>query len=192
MTRVVRACKQHGTRVGAHPSYVDRAGFGRRAIDVAPQELARQVEEQCSALRRIGEHEGVIVGSAKPHGALYHAAYRDAEIARACVDGITRALGHVTVVGLPGGELEIASAEAGLPYAREAFADRGVYPDGTLIPRGQPGALVADPAAARARALVLAKRDDVDTICVHGDTPGAVAVAEAVRIALEAARGDGE
>ncbi|HEY8074708.1 MAG TPA: LamB/YcsF family protein [Labilithrix sp.] len=181
MERVVLACKRAGTRVGAHPSYVDREGFGRRALDVAPGLLAEQIAEQCARLRAVADASGVAITAAKPHGALYHAADRDSALARACVEGVRRALGDVPILGPAGGALAKA---AGASFLREAFADRGVRADGTLVPRGEPGALIALPAAAAARARALAARGDVDTICLHGDTPGAVAIARAVREAL--------
>lgn len=186
MARVVRACLAHGTRVGAHPSYVDREGFGRRAREVAPHVLAEQVRAQCNLLRAVAEREGATVTSAKPHGALYHRAHADAAVARACVRGIHEALGAVAVIGLAGGELEAAAREAGLPYLSEAFADRGVRADGSLVPRGEPGALVDDPSAAAARARSIARDGRAEAICIHGDTPNAVAIARAVRAALDA------
>jgi UPF0271 protein len=187
MSRVVRACLAHGTRIGAHPSYVDREGFGRRAREVAVEVLAEQIRAQCSDLRRVAEAAGAKVTSAKPHGALYHRAHADADVARACVSAIRDALGVVPVVGLAGGELEKAARAAGLPYLVEAFADRGVRPDGSLVPRGEPGALVEDPAIAAARARQIAREHLADTVCIHGDTPSAVVIARAVRAALDAA-----
>lgn len=184
MDRVARACASAGTRVGAHPSYDDREGFGRRAREVAPLELETQVAEQCARLQAVASRAGVAVVSAKPHGALYHAAHADEATARACVAGIVQALGTVPVVGLAGGALERAARAAGAPYQREAFADRGVRADGSLLPRGEPGALVEDPAVAAARARALSARGDVDTLCIHGDTPGALTIARAVRDAL--------
>lgn len=186
MARVVRACAAHGTRIGAHPSYVDRDGFGRRAQEVAPDVLASQIHAQCSDLRRVAEAAGAAVTSAKPHGALYHRAHADAAVAAACVSAIGRALGVVPVVGLAGGELEAAARAAGMPYLVEAFADRGVRPDGSLVPRGEPGALVDDPSVAAARAAQIAREHLADTVCIHGDTPNAVAIARAVRAALDA------
>ena len=184
MDRVARACASAGTRVGAHPSYNDREGFGRRAREVAPAELETQVAEQCARLQAVASRAGVAVVSAKPHGALYHAAHADEATARACVAGIVQVLGTVPVVGLAGGALERAARAAGAPYQREAFADRGVRADGSLLPRGEPGALVEDPAVAAARARALSARGDVDTLCIHGDTPGALTIARAVRAAL--------
>jgi UPF0271 protein len=185
MERVARACASSGTRVGAHPSYDDREGFGRRAQKVAPAALAELIAAQCTRLRNVAARAGVALASVKPHGALYHAAHADEATARACVEGVVRALGTATpMVGPAGGALERATVAAGMPFQREAFADRGARPDGSLIPRGEPGALVEDPALAATRARELAARGDVDTLCIHGDTPGAVTIARAVRAAL--------
>jgi UPF0271 protein len=184
MTRVVRACKRVETRIGAHPSYVDREGFGRRAMAVAPDVLGEQVREQCASLRKVAEREGAAVTSAKPHGALYHAAHSDRAVAGACVRAIKDALGVVPIVGLANGALEAAAKAAGMPYLVEAFADRGALPDGSLVPRGQPGAIVADPAMAAANARRIARAKSADTICIHGDTPDAVRIARAVRAVL--------
>lgn len=184
MARVIAACHRSGTAVGAHPSYVDREGFGRRAQNVAPDVLAPQLEAQCAALRTVAERQGVKISSAKPHGALYHAAHADPATARACVEAIGRALGPVPIVGLAGGALEAESRRAGHPYQREAFADRGVRADGSLVPRGQPGAILDDPAQAAARARGLRESGAADTLCVHADTPAALVIARAVKEAL--------
>lgn len=184
MERVTRACASVGTRIGAHPSYEDREGFGRRARVVSAEVLSTSVAAQCARLQAIARRAGVAIASVKPHGALYHAAHADDATARACVAGIVSALGPVTVVGPAGGALARAAVAAGAPFQREAFADRGVRPDGSLVPRGEPGALVDDPAAAARRARELSARGDVDTLCIHGDTPGAVGIARAVRAAL--------
>ncbi len=184
MSRVTRACVRSGTRIGAHPSYEDREGFGRRARAVAPAVLTTSLAEQCARLRSVAEREGAAVVSVKLHGALYHAAHADEVIANACVDGMTRALGPVAIVGPPGGALERAARAAGVPFVREAFADRAVRADGSLVPRGEPGALIEDATTAAARARELAARGDVDTLCIHADTPGALAIARAVRAAI--------
>jgi UPF0271 protein len=184
MHRVVEACLGNGARIGAHPSYVDREGFGRRALVVEPALLEAQVEEQCAALRRVAERLGASVTSAKPHGALYHAGHADRAVAHACVKAIGRALGPIPIVGLAGGALEAEARAAGHPYLREAFADRGVRPDGTLVPRGEPGAILDDPAAAAARARALRASGSAETLCVHADTPAALAIARAVKAVL--------
>jgi UPF0271 protein len=166
-------------RIGAHPSYPDREGFGRRTIAIAPDVLAGEIERQCSAL-------GAIAGDVrwmKPHGALYHDVAVRPELASALVRGTVAALGsRVTVIGPRAGALRDAASSAGLPYLREGFADRRARADGTLVPRDQPGALVTEPAAAAAQARALVA--EVDAICVHGDTPGALTIARAVREAL--------
>lgn len=187
MSRVVDACKRLGTDVGAHPSYVDREGFGRRAMNVTPEILGAQIATQCEALRGVCERAGLTVISVKPHGALYHRANDDEATARACLEGARRALGDVNVVASPGGGLEVVARALGLPFLREAFADRGVRADGSLVPRGEPGAMIVDPAEAADRARVLARSHDA--LCVHGDTEGAVAIARAVRAVLGPRRG---
>jgi UPF0271 protein len=185
MDRVVRACHALGTRVGAHPSYEDRDGFGRRELDVSPEEIARAVRAQCLALAKVAKAAGVPVGHVKPHGALYHAANRDPQIARAVVLGATMVLGPVLVLGPPGGELQRAAEQAGAPFAREGFADRAMRPDGSLVPRTEPGAVLEDPDQARLQARRLAATGDFDTLCVHGDTAHALAIARAIRAELD-------
>ncbi len=186
MARVVAFCAARGRpRAGAHPSYPDRAGFGRRSHHTPAAALAASVAEQCAALDAIARARGLAVDWVKPHGALYHDASGSAELAAALLDGALAALGRpFTVVGPPRGALRDAAAARGLPYAREGFADRARRPDGSLVPRTEPGALVTDPAAAAAQALALAASGDVDTLCVHADTPGSLAIARAVRAAL--------
>ncbi|HEX8789328.1 MAG TPA: 5-oxoprolinase subunit PxpA [Polyangiaceae bacterium] len=190
MRRAVALCIANGTLVGAHPSYPDRAGFGRQAMQMAPADLRVSVAEQCARLRDVAREAGVALGYVKAHGALYHAARADADVARALLGGAIDALGSaVTIVGPPAGELLGAATRAGVRYAREGFADRATRPDGTLVPRGEPGALVTDPAAAARRAIELAAAGGFDAICCHGDTPGAVTIARAVREALDALGG---
>ncbi|ATB44200.1 lactam utilization protein LamB [Cystobacter fuscus] len=186
MRRALEACARHGTRAGAHPSFEDREHFGRRELTVAPELLRSQVAAQCARLATLAAEVGVPVYSAKPHGALYHAANRDPALARAVVDGVVEALGSGTVfVGPATGALREAAREAGLAYAREGFADRGTRPDGSLIPRGEPGAVLTDPGVARDNALRLSLGGAVDTLCVHGDSPGAVEMAREVRAVLD-------
>jgi UPF0271 protein len=152
-----------------------------------PEAVRAAVPEQCSHLARIAQELHASVTFVKAHGALYHAANRDRAVSDALLQGARQALGtQLTVVGPARGELAAATAQAGLPYAREGFADRAMRADGTLVPREEPGALIVEPTAAAARARELAASGDVDTICVHGDTPGAVAIAHAVRAVLDA------
>jgi UPF0271 protein len=172
----VARCRAGGADVGAHPSYPDRAGFGRHRLDLPPDAVGAAVAAQCALLAGIARW-------LKPHGALYHAADADPALAAAVVDGALRGLGRpVTVIGPAGGALAAAAAARGLAFAREGFADRGRGPDGRLIPRGQPGDLITDPTAAAAQTRALLAT--IDTVCVHGDTPGAVAIARAVRAVL--------
>ncbi len=169
MERAVALARAHGTRIAAHPSYPDRAGFGRKTIAIEPGALGRSVEEQCRALASVAGSLTLV----KPHGALYHDLARDPALAEAFRAAVERALGaDVALVGPPG---------ASFATITEGFADRG-YDGDKLIPRGRPGALIEDPARAAEQALSLVGR--VQTICVHGDTPNAVAIARAVRDAL--------
>jgi 5-oxoprolinase (ATP-hydrolysing) subunit A len=186
MDRVIASCMQSGTLVGAHPSYEDRAGFGRRAVAMEPDALERLVHAQCARLAARAGLGGTTVRAMKPHGALYHAVNADLALARATVAGAGRALGRgAAIVGLAGGELAKAAREAGHEAWAERFADRGVRPDGSLVPRGEPGALVTDPAVAAARAAAIALEGNAHTVCVHGDTPGAADLARAVRRVLD-------
>ncbi len=184
MDRVVRACVASGTRVGAHPSYEDRAGFGRTEPRVAPEVVARFVRAQCAALAEVAARHAAKVTHVKAHGALYHAANREDAIARAVVAGAREALGDVVILGPPEGALRRAAQSARLAFAREGFADRAMRPDGSLVPRGEPGALLGDPQKARAQAASLAASGAFDTIGVHGDSPNALAIARAVRAVL--------
>ncbi|HUJ59010.1 MAG TPA: LamB/YcsF family protein [Kofleriaceae bacterium] len=181
MARVIAACP--GQQLGAHPSYPDREGFGRRSIAIAHDALATAIEAQCAALAVAASSAGRRVLWVKPHGALYHDAARSQELAETVLGAARAALGDaVGVIGPPRGALHDVAAARGLRYLREGFADRALRPDGSLVPRGEPGALIVDPAAAAAQAQRLAA--DHDTICMHADTPGALAIARAVREAL--------
>jgi len=183
MDRVVRWCVASRCTIGAHPSYPDRPGFGRRTLAIEPQALAQTVREQCAALAAIAHRHARTVEYVKPHGALYHDAAANGAIARELVSAVSDALGdRVVVTGPPGGALREAATARGLRYASEGFADRRMREDGSLVPRTEPGALITDPMAAAAQARALATH--VDTICVHADTPGALAIAGAVHKAL--------
>lgn len=183
MARVVAWCVDHGVAISAHPSYPDRDHFGRRSLDLAPPVLAASLRTQCAALAEIARAHGREVAYVKPHGALYHDAAKRAALADAVIGAAVDTLGdRVTVVGPAGGELARIAALHRLPYAVEGFADRRMRPDGSLVPRTAPDALLENPAEAAAQAVALAAR--VDTICCHADTPGALAVARAVHEAL--------
>jgi UPF0271 protein len=198
MRRVAALAAERGVAVGAHVGYRDLAGFGRRAMAVAPDELAADVLYQIGALEGCCRAAGTRVRYVKPHGALYNTAVRDAETAAAIVDGV-RAFGTLPVLGLPGSELLRAAEAAGLPPVPEGFADRAYAPDGTLVPRGTRGAVVEDPAAVAQRCVALARgevegadgtpvRLQLRSICVHGDSPRSVEAARGCRAELERAR----
>ena len=198
MCDAVARAERFGVAVGAHPSYPDRENFGRIAVAIDPADLAAAVAEQLEALRLSGADLRYV----KPHGALYHAVIRD----RAQADAVARVVADVSavvgrplpVLGLPG-EITAAAASVGLPFVHEAFLDRGYLPDGSLVPRSRPGALLDDPEQVAARAVRLAREGVVEAIdgslvtadaaslCVHGDSPAAVEMARAVRAALDGA-----
>ena len=199
MRRVCAGAVAAGVAIGAQVSYRDLAGFGRRFIDVPPAELADDVLYQLAALDGIARAEGGRVGYVKPHGALYNAAVHHEGQARAVVDAVAAFDRSLPVLGLPGSSLLRRAEATGLRPVAEGFADRGYTPEGTLVPRREPGALVTDPSAVAERAVRMAV-DGVVTavdgtavdlavasICVHGDTPDAVQLARAVRSALEEA-----
>lgn len=196
MQATVRLAHTHGVAVGAHPSFPDRPGFGRRDLGLAPAEVEVFIAAQVGALVEVAAREGVRLQHVKPHGALYHVAARDRSIA----DAVARATASIDpaliLFGLPGSQLIAAAAAAGLRCAREAFADRAYRPDGSLVPRTEPGAVIADPDQVVARVVEAALTRTVlavdgtrvtleaDTICVHGDTPGAAALAARMQAAL--------
>ena len=183
MERVVTWCVRAGRAIGAHPSYADRPGFGRRTLAIEPAALAATVGEQCTALSAIAGRHARDVAYVKPHGALYHDAAAGDDLARTIVGAAADALGDgIVVIGPPAGALRKAAEARGLRYASEGFADRRMREDGSLVPRTEPGALLTEPTEAAAQARTLAAR--VDTICVHADTPGALAIAGAVHKAL--------
>jgi 5-oxoprolinase (ATP-hydrolysing) subunit A len=172
-------CRELGVEVGAHPGYDDRGGFGRVEKSLSAAEIETLIAFQVAALAAV-----VPIAYIKAHGALYHRCQRDA----AAADGLVRvARKHgVGVMGQPGFEIVAAAYRAEVPAYREGFADRLMLPDGSLAPRGQAGA-VLDPATAAEQARNLALSGRFDTICIHGDTPGAGQVAAAVRRALREA-----
>jgi UPF0271 protein len=186
MARAVGLAIAHGARIAAHPSYPDRARFGRVSVEMPKGALAASVEEQCAAIGAIASEAGTRVALVKPHGALYHDT-RNADVAEAVLDGVSRALGLAAIVGPPRGALRELAIVRGHAYLREGFADRA-YRDGRLVPRAEPGALILDPSMCAAQAVRLVEEGEIETLCVHGDTSGAVAIARAVRTAL-AARG---
>ncbi|MEV7083997.1 5-oxoprolinase subunit PxpA [Streptomyces sp. NPDC093516] len=197
MRRVCALAAERGVRIGAQVSYRDLAGFGRRAMDVPPAELAAEVAYQIGALEVFARAAGSRVAYVKPHGALYNRVVRDEEQAAAVVDGVLLADPALPVLGLPGSRLLELAGKAGLPVVTEAFADRAYTDAGTLVPRSRQGAVITDPDAVVERSLGLACSGEVvsesgaripvraRSLCLHGDTPGAVELARRVRERLE-------
>jgi len=196
MRRTVRRCLEQGVRIGAHPGLPDLQGFGRRAMALSPEEAFDITLYQIGALHAIAAAEGGVVQHVKPHGALYHLAEADERIAAVLAEAAARAPGAPALVGLSGGRLAAAGRALGLCVLEEAFADRAYRPDGTLMPRGEPGAVLDAPDAVAAQALRLARDGaattpqgivvavKADTICIHGDGPRAAETAEAISRAL--------
>jgi UPF0271 protein len=194
--RTIRLALDAGALVGAHPGYPDLVGFGRRAMDLDPEELEAAVLYQVAALDGIVRAEGGRLAHVKPHGALYHRAAADPSAAAAVAGAVARIDDRLRVVGPAGSALLAAAAGLGLRTIREAFADRVYEPDGHLRARSRPSAVHAEPAAAATQAVAIARdghvvasdgsrlRVEADTLCIHGDTPGAPAVARAIRDAL--------
>jgi UPF0271 protein len=199
MLETCRLAAERGVAIGAHVAYRDLHGFGRRPMPVTPGELFADVVYQLGALRAAASAAGARVSYVKPHGALYNVAVRDA----AQADAVARACAAVdpglALLALPGSELLRAASAHGLAPIAETFADRAFRPDGTLVPRSQPGSVLHDPdeIAARVVRLVIEGRVaaidgseiavDARSVCVHGDTPDAVAIAARVRAELTAA-----
>jgi len=199
MRRVCALAAARGVAIGAQVSYRDLAGFGRRFMDVAPAELTDDVLYQLGALDGFARVAGDRVRYVKPHGALYNAIVRHEAQAAAVVEAVLRYDAALPVLGLPGSAFLRLAAAAGLPTVAEAFTDRAYTPGGELVARREPGAVLHDATVIAARAVRMAVSGEVVAIdgstvavrarslCVHGDTPGAVEVAAAVRLALEAA-----
>lgn len=199
LRRTVALAADHGVSIGAQVSYRDLVGFGRRFLDVAPADLTADVLYQLGALDGLCRAAGTRVRYLKPHGALYNAVVHHETQAAAVVGAVLAHDPTLPVLGLPGSAFLRLAAHAGLTTVTEFFADRGYRGDGTLVPRTEPGALLHDPAMIAQRTVRMVAEGSIDavdaspvavtarSICVHGDTPGAVAVARAVRDALEAA-----
>jgi 5-oxoprolinase (ATP-hydrolysing) subunit A len=198
MRRTVRLARAHGVAVGAHPSYADREGFGRRALDVDPDQVRDEVVYQIGALWGICRAEGVRLAHVKPHGALYNKAAGDPALAHAVCDAVRVVDPSLVVMCLAGSPMADQARRFGLACAEEAFADRAYTSAGTLVPRGTPGAVIQDPNEVAARALRIVREQRVtsidgrtvslqaQTLCVHGDTPGAERLAAAIRARLDA------
>jgi len=182
MRRVCAGAARRGVRIGAQVSYDDFEGFGRRDLDPPSDQLSADVLYQIGALAAFGE-----VVYVKPHGALYNRVVHDERQARAVVEAVKAWREPLPLMGLPGSRVLALAHAAGLKTIAEGFADRAYTPEGRLVPRSEPGAVIHDPADAARRAVELARSGKIRSLCVHGDTPGAVAMARRVRTELEAA-----
>lgn len=198
MRDTVTLALQHGVTIGAHPGYPDLLGFGRRDLGASPAEVAAYIVYQVGALDAVARAAGARVRYVKPHGALYNRAARDPEVARAIADAVRSVDRELALLGLAGSALVRAAEAAGLRAVREAFVDRGYRADGTLVPRGEPGALIERPEEAADRAVAMVRERattavdgsrilvEADSLCVHGDGREAVPVLRAVRARLAA------
>ena len=194
----LKAAQARGVAVGAHVAYPDLIGFGRRAMDVASSDLVADVIYQIGALQGLAQAAGTSIGYVKPHGALYNTIAHDSAQARDVIAAIRAVDANLALVALAGSPLVRWAQDAGLRVVAEAFADRAYTPQGTLVSRREPGAVLHDSALVASRMLRLVRdgvveavdgslaRVQAQSICVHGDSPGAVAMARAVRAALEA------
>jgi UPF0271 protein len=199
MRRTVALAKSNGVAVGAHPGFPDLVGFGRRELSASPDEVTDMVLYQVAALAGVAASQGVRLQHVKAHGALYNMAVRSRALADAIANGTAAFDRSLILFGLSGSELLSAGERAGLRVAAEVFADRAYESDGTLVPRTRPGSVVHDPNEVVSRAIRMVRDRAVvaidgslvqlraDTICVHGDTPGAADLARQVRRGLEAA-----
>ncbi|MEU5403779.1 5-oxoprolinase subunit PxpA [Streptomyces sp. NPDC005963] len=197
MRRVCRLAAERSVRIGAQVSYRDLAGFGRRAMDVPPDELAAEIAYQIGALEVFARAAGARVSYVKPHGALYNRVVHDEEQAAAVVEGVRLTGERLPLLGLPGSKLHDLAEKAGLPAISEAFADRAYTAEGTLVPRGEEGAVISGGPEVVERSVGMARFGVVisrcgrsvpvraRSLCVHGDTPGAVTLARQVRRQLE-------
>ena len=199
MHKLAALAKEHGVGLGAHPGFDDLWGFGRRAVHMNARDLEYMVAYQIGALQALAAYSGEPLRHVKPHGALYNMAANDEAYARAIARAAKTVDAKLIYVGMPGTEMQKAADAEGLAFAREGFCDRLYREDGSLTPRSEKGAVIDDPVAAAKQALLLAREGEVvtgagatiklevDTLCIHGDVPGAVPVAAAVRRALESA-----
>ena len=199
LRRVCQAAAERGVAVGAQVAYPDLLGFGRRFIDIDPDDLRDAVLYQLGALDGFAQVAGTGVTYVKPHGALYHACVTHPQQAEAVIAAAHEFDPSMAVLGAPGSHLLAAADAMGMEPVPEAFADRAYLTDGRLVPRTEPGSVLTDPAVVAARAVALATEHTVTaidgsavavharSICIHGDTPGAVALARAVRAGLEMA-----
>ncbi len=196
MAKTVAMCRKYGVHVGAHPGYPDLNGFGRRDMNVSPEEVRNDVIYQVGALKAFCDSEGVPLCHVKPHGALYNRAGKDYSLALAICQGIRAVDPELKIMALSGSCMIRAAEEISLPYISEVFADRGYQADGSLVPRSLPGAMILDEDEALNRVLRMAREGKVtavtgedisiraDSVCVHGDGEKALAFVRKIRQAL--------
>jgi UPF0271 protein len=197
MRDTVRAAKLRGVTIGAHPSYPDIPGFGRRELGLPAKEISRHVAYQIRALREVCGAEGARLSYVKPHGALYNRAARDRDAATAVVTAIRDVEASLTLLGLAKSEMARAADRAGIAFASEAFVDRAYQSDGTLVPRDQPDAVIHDVKGAVQRAVMLVKGQTItaddgselhisaQSLCVHGDNADASAILRSLNARLK-------
>ncbi|WKZ47203.1 MAG: 5-oxoprolinase subunit PxpA [Anaerolineales bacterium] len=193
MRDTVRLAKKFGVKIGAHPSWLDVEGFGRREMNLPLEEVEALILDQVSALAAIAEAEGMALTHVKPHGALYNQAARERPLAQAVARAVKNFNGELTLVGLAGSRLVEAGVEVGLKVANEGFPDRNYNPDGTLVSRKEPHAIIESPEDVATHAMELirdgvlfeGRRVRVDTLCLHGDHPRVVENARLMREVLQ-------
>ena len=188
MRTTIQQALRWGLHVGAHPGYEDRENFGRTEKNLPQEEISRIVYEQCARFAGIADICGAQVVHVKPHGALYNQAVKNRGIARAIATGVGGWRTNVVLMGLAGSEMLDEFRQAGFAVFAEAFADRRYEPDGTLRSRRFPDALIRDPKEAAAQALRIVEAGLAETICIHGDTPGAAQIASEVARVLQLPR----
>lgn len=199
LARTCRTAALRGVAIGAQVGYFDLAGFGRRKIEVAPAELAADVVYQIGALQALARSAGSALGYVKPHGALYNTIVSDRDQARAVAEAVRSVDPGLPVLGLAGSVFFEEAGRLGLRTVAEAFADRAYRPDGSLVPRAEPGSVLHDPDEIAERVLTMVTAGEVvasdgsvidiavESVCVHGDSPGAERIAATVRHRLVAA-----
>ena len=199
MAASVQLARQNGVAIGAHPAYPDPDNFGRSPMAISNSDLQSSLTQQIATLAEIAAHHGAAISHIKPHGALYNEAAKSADLANLIAAVAQGTMPNASLVGPPHSALTAAAENLGLRFIAEGFADRTYLADGSLTPRSQPGAVIEDHETQLAQALKLAAGTplpthngktltlEVQTLCVHGDTPGAVEAAAQIRAALEAA-----
>ena len=197
MAKTVGLCKESGVSIGAHPGFPDLQGFGRRNMSLSPAEVQNLITYQVGALAAFCRSAGVRLRHVKPHGALYNMAAKDSALARAICQGVYDFDSSLILLGLSGSEMLRQAREIGLPCAAEVFADRAYEEDGTLVPRGKPGAMITDEEEAVRRVIgmilnhrvqaITGKEIEIcpDSVCVHGDSEKALLFVKKIRSALE-------